>query len=130
MSSKHPWKLSCRCFYLNFPLMSDKSTTERSLLVRSKIFPPCFNRLTGDHLYSCLNTEIFRELVRTQLCQKSKVFSGIFIAFFKSPWNFEHFEKKDGLHSLNISELIDTEECGFSNARKLLLQNTLLKSTS
>ena len=54
----------------------------------------------------------------------------MFIEFLKSTWNFEHFEKRDDLYSWNISELIDTEECGFLNARKLVLQNTLLKATS
>ena len=31
-----------------------------------------------------------------------------------------HFQKKDQIHSLNISEVIDSEKCGYFNARKLL----------
>ena len=54
----------------------------------------------------------------------------ILIAFLKSRWDFEHFKRKDGRKSVKNAEVIDTEECGFLNARKLLLQNTLLKSTS
>ena len=127
---KRCWNMSCRCFYAKFLLIWDKWRTERSLLVRSKILGLCFNRLTSDHMYFRLNTEIFPELVRTKLSQKPKTFSGIFIEFFKSTWIFEHFERKDELHSLNISEVIDTEECGFLNSRKLLLQKTHLKSTS
>ena len=127
---KHCWNVSRRNLYANFTLMSDKSTKERSLLVRSKILGLRFNRLTGNHMYSRLNRQIFRQPVRTQLCQKPKTFSGTFIVFLKFRWNFELFEKKDELYSLNISEDIDTEECGFFNARKLPLQNTLLKSTS
>ena len=30
-----------------------------------------------------------------------------------------HFQKKDQLHSLNISEVIDSEKSGYVNARKL-----------
>ena len=39
------------------------------------------------------------------------------------------FENEDQLHSLNISEVIDSEKCGYLNARKLLFQNTLRGST-
>ena len=81
-------------------------------------------------MYSHFNSEIFKQIVPTQLSQKPKTFSEIFTAFFKSTKNFQQFRKQDELHSLNISEVIDTEVCGFSNAQNLLLQNTLLKSTS
>ena len=39
-----------------------------------------------------------------------------------------HFEKKDQLYKFNISEVIDSEKCGYLNARKLLFQNTLPES--
>ena len=126
---KDCWNVPRRCFYANFLLMSDKSRTEKSLLVTSEILGLCFNKFTDDQLYSCLNRQIFPQLVRTQLYQKQKVFCPIFISFLKSTWNLEHLEKKEELHSLNISEVIDTEECNFFNARKLLLQNILLKLT-
>ena len=50
--------------------------------------------------------------------------SQTFIAFLRSSENFVHFEKKDQPHTLNISEVIDSEKCGYLNARKLLFQNT------
>ena len=128
--SKTLLKCARRCFHVNFPLISHKSRTERSLLIRSEILGLCFNRLTSDHMYSHLNREIFPQLVRTQLSQKPKTFSLIFISFLKSTWNFHHFGKKDELHSVNILEVIDTEECCLLNGGKLLLQNTFLKSTS
>ena len=127
---KHYWHVPRRCFFANFPLMSDNSSTERSLLARQEILGLCFNRLTCDHMYSRLNREIFAQLVRKQLSQKPKIFSGNFVAFLKSTSIFEHFEKKDELHSLNIPEVLDTEECDFLNPRKLLLEKTLLKSRS
>ena len=127
---KHYWHVPRRCFFANFPLMSDNSSTERSLLARREILGLCFNRLTCDHMYSRLNREIFAQLVRKQLSQKPKIFSGNFVAFLKSTSIFEHFEKKDELHSLNIPEVLDTEECDFLNPQKLLLEKTLLKSRS
>ena len=54
------------------------------------------------------------------LSQKLGKFSGIFIAFLESTQIFAQFEKKDQLHSLNISEVIDPYKCGYFNARKLL----------
>ena len=129
-SPKHCWNVSRRCLDANFPLISDKSRTEGSLLVTSEILGLCFNRLTSDHMYSRLKREIFPLLVRTQLYQKPKTFSG----FSLHVWNIHEIlntlKKKRKRHSLNISYVIDTEECGFSNARKPLLQNTFLKSTS
>ena len=40
-----------------------------------------------------------------------------------------HFEKKDQLYSLNISQVSDSWKCGYLNARKLLFQNTLRELT-
>ena len=40
-----------------------------------------------------------------------------------------HFEKEDQLHSLNISEIIDSEKYRFLNVRKLPFQNTFGEST-
>ena len=37
--------------------------------------------------------------IRTQLSQKQKAFSQLFIAFSKCTLNFEHFQKKDDPHS-------------------------------
>ena len=59
-----------------------------------------------------------------------KTFSGIFIAYSKFAQNSVHFEKKHQLYSLNISEVSDSEKCGYLNAPKLLFQNTLRESTS
>ena len=95
----------CSCFALIWEI----SSTETSVLFRSEILGRCFNSLTGDHMYSHLIREIFPQLVWTKLCQKPKTFSAIFIPFFKYTSNLEHFEKKDELHSWNISEFLDHE---------------------
>ena len=83
------------------------------LLVRSEILGLFGNTLTADDLYSCHRSKIFLQQVQTLLSLKRKTFSQNFIAFLQSPQNSAHFEKKkDQLHSLNISELIDPEKCG------------------
>ena len=43
------------------------------------------------------------------LSQKQKIFSELFLAFFESALNFQHFQKKDDPQSLCISEITDHE---------------------
>ena len=71
----------------------------------------------------------YQQRVQIALSQKRKIFSGIFIAFSQSTQNYVHFEKKDQLYRFNIWEVINSEKCGYLNARKLLFQNTLPEST-
>ena len=47
-----------------------------------------------------------------QLCKKQKFFSEFFAAFLKYRLNFEHFETKDDLHILYISQFMDWKKCG------------------
>ena len=47
--------------------------------------------------------------VQTPLSLKQKTFSGFFIAFLKSIWNGELFQKKGESSSLSISEIIDSK---------------------
>ena len=46
------------------------------------------------------------------------------MAFLKSTWNGEHFEKKGEPSSLSISEIIDSKRGGYLSAWKALLQNS------
>ena len=62
--------------------------------------------------------------VQTPLSLKQKIFSGFFIAFPKSTWNGEHFQKKRESSSLSISEIIDSKRGGYLSAWKELLQNS------
>ena len=48
-----------------------------------------------------------------------------FIAFLESMLNLEHLEKRDGLYSLGISEIIDSEKLCYLNARKILFLKRL-----
>ena len=47
-----------------------------------------------------------------ELSKKQKTFPEFFSVFFKFKSNFEHFEKKDGHHSLCISKITDCKRCG------------------
>ena len=89
-----------------------------------KILGLFVNTITVDSMYSPHNWEKFPQRLQTQLSKKGKVISEIFIALFKSIWIFVYLEKKDQLHNLNISEVIDPEKCSDLNAKKQLFQNT------
>ena len=95
-----------------------------SALVRSKILGLFVNTLTADYTYSVRNMQTLMQQVQTPLSLKQKTFSGFFIAFPKSTWNGEHFQKKGESSSLNISEIIDSKRGGYLSAWKELLHNS------
>ena len=82
------------------------------------------NTLTAEYTYSGRNMKTLTQQVQTPLSLKQKTFSGFFIAFLKSTWNGEHFQKKGESSSLSISEIIDSKRGGYLSAWKALLQNS------
>ena len=82
------------------------------------------NTLTADYTYSVRNMQTLMQQFQTPLSLKQKTFSGFFIAFPKSTWNGEHFQKKGESSSLSISEIIDSKRGGYLSAWKKLLQNS------
>ena len=97
---------------------------KKSALVRSKILGLFVNTLTAKYTYSRRNRQTFTQQVQTPLCLKQMTFSGFFIAFLKSTWNGEHFEKKGESSSLSISKIIDSKRGGYLSAWKALPQNS------
>ena len=95
---------------------------KKSALVRSKILGLFVNTFTTEYTYSRRNMQIFSQQVQTPLSLKQKTFSGFFIAFLKSTWNGDFFEKKRESSSLSISEIIDSKTDGYLSAWKALLQ--------
>ena len=75
-------------------------------------------------MYSRRKMQTFMQQVQTPLSLKQKTFSGFFIAFQKSTWNGEHFQKKGESSSLSISEIIDSKRGGYLCAWQALLQNS------
>ena len=82
------------------------------------------NTLTAEYKYSRRNMQTFAQSVQTPLSLKQKTFSGFFIAFLKSTWNGEHFQKQGESSSLTISGIIDSKRGGYLSAWKALLQNS------
>ena len=68
--------------------------------------------------------QTFTQQVQTPLSLKQKSLFPFFIAFLKSTWNGEHFQKKGESSSLSISEIIDAKIGGYLSAWKALLQNS------
>ena len=82
------------------------------------------NTLTAEYTYSRRNMQTFMQQVQTPLSLNQKIFSGFFIAFLKSTWNGEHFEKKGESSSLSISDIIDSKRGGYLSAWNALNQNS------
>ena len=82
------------------------------------------NTLTAEYTYSRQHMQTFKQQVQTPLSLKQKTFSGIFIAFLKSKWNWEHFQKKGEFSKLSISEIIESKRGGYLSAWIDLLQNS------
>ena len=78
--------------------------------------------LNAEYTYSGRNMLTLTQQVQTPLSLKQKTFSGSFIAFLKSTWNGEHFQKKGESSSLSISEIIDSKRGGYLSAWKALRQ--------
>ena len=97
---------------------------KKSALVRSKILGLFVNTLTAEYTYSRRNMQSLMQIVQTPLSLKQKNFSEFFIAFLKSKWNGEHFQKKGESSSLSISDIIDSKRGGNLSAWKALLQNS------
>ena len=80
--------------------------------------------MTAEYMYSGRNMQTFTQQVQTPWSLKEKTLSRFFIAFLKSTWNGEHFQKKGESSSLSISEIIDSKRGGYLSAWKALLQNS------
>ena len=68
--------------------------------------------MNAEYTYSGRNMKILTQQVQTPLSFKEKTFFGFFIAFLKSTWNGEYFQKKGESSSLSISEIIDSKRGG------------------
>ena len=95
-----------------------------SVLGRSKILGLFVNTLIAEYTYSRRIMQTLTQQVQTSLSLKQKTFSGFFIAFLKSTWNGEDFQKNGESSSLSISDIIDSKRGGYLSAWKALLQNS------
>ena len=88
----------------------EKLSWKKSALVRSKILGLFVNTLTAEYTYSGRNMQNLTQQVQTLLSLKQKTFSGFFIAFLKSTWNGEHFQKKESLLAKVFPKLLTPKE--------------------
>ena len=105
---KCPWEY----FYKTRLLLWSKLTWETSLLLIFELSRVFIETLTADHRYSLCYIWNLQVLHQMQLSKKLKTFPQFFFPFLKSSSNFEHFEKKDDIHSQCISEIIDSQRYG------------------
>ena len=75
------------------------------MLVLCKILGLFLNTLTDDRKYSLLYRDNLTQEIQILLSQKAKTFSKLSSEIRKPTLNFEHFQKKDDLHSRCISEI-------------------------
>ena len=68
--------------------------------------------MTADDRYSLLNRDNLTQPIPTSLSQKQRALFRFFLAYLKSTLNFEHLQKKDDLHSWNISYITHSEKRG------------------
>ena len=73
------------------------------------------NALTENDKYSGSNMRNLQEKFQKTASRKQNTFSGLFNAFLKYAWNFEHFQTKDEYPDLIISETIDAKRRGLLN---------------
>ena len=86
---------------------------KKSLLVICEILGFFINTWNANDNYSLCNRENLLQPIQMQLPKKQKNFFRIFwCVFLKCTSNFEHFEKKDDLHSSCISEVTYCEGRG------------------
>ena len=67
-------------------------------------------------VFSLGKSKCLAQPTQIKLCPKANIFSHLFSPFLKSRWNFEHFLKKDELHSWCIEETIDWKNRDYLNA--------------
>ena len=60
---------------------------------------------------------------------KLKTCSQFFVAFLKSTFNLEYFEKKDQSHRLSINEIINCGTDSYLNVQKAMFHATLRQTT-
>ena len=105
---KCPWEY----FYKTRLLLWSKLTWETSLLLIFELLRVFIETLTADHRYSLSYIWNLQVLHQMQLSKNLKTFSHFFCPFLKSSSKFEHFQKKDHIHTQCISEIIDFQRYG------------------
>ena len=97
-----------RHFYHIYWSLWKQFSWKESILVLCKILRLFVNKLTPDDKYCLLRRDKVKQPIQILLSEKEKSFSQFFSSFLKSTLNFQHFRKKDDIHSRYISEITDS----------------------
>ena len=81
--------------------------------------------MTADDKYSLLNRDNLAQPIRMQLSQKQKRFYEFIFEFSKFALNLKHFQKKDDIQSLFISEITHSGKRGWIYVQKVPFPRTL-----
>ena len=116
-------------FHTTLPLIWERRSTKRLVLVRSKFFGQFVNTLPPDYKYSRKNRENLWQQLPKHIYRKLKTLFGLFIAFLKSTLNLEYLERKDLSHSLSITEIVNCETGSYLNVQKVIFHVRLRQTT-
>ena len=83
---------------------------QKSLLDTWKFFSRFLNTLTTGDKYSLVTRDNWMQTIQIHLCQKEKVFSQFFVAFFEFALNLEQFQKKRTLIASVFPKLPTTKD--------------------
>ena len=97
-------------FYPSLSLVWVDLSYRMSFLVRSEILGLIVTKLNANYEYSRSNTDRLPLSVQMQLFEKLEIFSGLFIAFLESAFNFELSEKKKNVMGQIFLKLMTPKE--------------------
>ena len=95
------------------------------MLVLCKFLRLFVKTLTEDEKYCLLYRDNLKQPIQILLSHKKKTFSEFFAAFLKSTLTFEHFRKKDDVHSRCISQITVSEKGDSINVCKIPFKRSL-----
>ena len=112
-------------FHTTLPLIWERGSRKRLVLVRSDLLGEFVNTLTAGYMYYRYNRENFSQKVPMQTSLELGTCSPFFITFLKSTLNFEYFDQKYHSQSLSIREILNCETSSYLNVQKAIFHATL-----
>ena len=103
-------------FYLTFSSFWARLSQKKLFLIRSEVLDLLDNMLSANYEFSWSNRENLHLAMQINLSKKPSRISGVFLSIFGMYIKFPMFWKKKRPHRLSISEVIESEICGYLNA--------------
>ena len=103
-------------FFPTFSSFWGKLSLEKLFLIRSEILALLVNTLNGNYEYSPSNRENLQLQIQIKLSQEPQTFLLYFLLIFWIYIKLPTFLNRDERLRSNISQVIDSERCGYLNA--------------